>query len=152
MNISLTYPGGDTSGRLQWVAMNNISQREALDGTGYYMYALDSFGYTVIVVPPSSQRSGRGFNIVAKNVSNNPPPGSSPESAPITVTIVPKAVRTKPSDVFFDCGQDHDSFEGKYYYNCKPHASVVIDNFTLEGWLATDSPSYPNCLGTLCWE
>src|SRR5258708_29928295 len=58
MNISLTYPGGDTSGRLQWVAMNNISQREALDGTGYYMYALDSFGYTVIVVPPSSQRSG----------------------------------------------------------------------------------------------
>lgn len=155
MNISLKYPSGNTSGRLQWVAMDNFSQRQALDATGYYMHALDGFGYTVIVVPPAAQRSGPGFDIITKNISNNPPPGGGSESAPLTVTIVPKASRTKSSDVFFDCGQDHDSFEGKYYYNCKPHASVIIDNFTLEGWLdvtSSDSPSYPNCLGGLCWE
>src|SRR5947209_10847432 len=29
----------------------------------------------------------------------------------------------RPSDVFFDCGQDYDAIDGRYNWTCKPSSS-----------------------------
>src|SRR5579884_1142537 len=43
---------------------------------------------------------------------------------------------TRPSDVFFDCGQDFYAFPaGNYYWNCKPSTSLVRKDVLVAGWL-----------------
>lgn len=52
----------------------------------------------------------------------------------------PPAIR--PSDVFFDCGQDYDAIDGKYYWNCKPSSSILRKDVLVAGWL--DESPYVN--------
>lgn len=54
-------------------------------------------------------------------------------SAPVTI---------KPSDVFFDCGQDFDSITGRWRFNCKSSLSLVRKDVVVAGWLV--EPPYVN--------
>jgi len=65
------------------------------------------------------------------------------------VDVLPTPNQTKPSAVFFDCGNDFECpagpeskcvLGGKWHYNCHPGASIVTQNFTLEGWLMNRIP------------
>src|SRR2546425_772192 len=52
---------------------------------------------------------------------------------------------TRPSDVFFDCGQDGFVFPaGNYYWNCKPSASLVRKDVLVAGWLTHHDPDGPD--------
>jgi len=147
INLSLAFLSGGATGRLQNVRFDDAPGAQALDAVGSYSVVNDTFGYSIIIRPPVAQRTGTGFVITMKNTAANPPPGTGAESAPLTVSIVPKVARTRPSDVFFDCGTD---VVGQWYYNCKPGASIVLSEITLEGWLVTVKPD--SCLGDLCVE
>lgn len=144
--IVLKFRSGATSDPLEFVNRSDTARKQTLDSVGFY----EAIGNKLLIItPPLNERQGLGFDIVMTNISPNPPPGVISESKPLFITILPVENRTKPSDVFFDCGTDFAAIGGTYHYNCKPGNSVVIQNFTLEGWLVE---SYPNCLGNLCWE
>jgi hypothetical protein len=48
---------------------------------------------------------------------------------------------TRPSDIFFDCGEDYDAFDGKHYFNCHSSSHLVgrfgdpRSNVLVAGWL-----------------
>ena len=43
--------------------------------------------------------------------------------------------RTRPSDVFFDCGEDFSSITGRWHFNCQRSASLVQRDVLVAGWL-----------------
>jgi hypothetical protein len=45
-----------------------------------------------------------------------------------------------PSDLYFDCGQDHNDFRQFYYWNCKNSSSIVRKNILVAGWLYENPP------------
>jgi PASTA domain len=42
---------------------------------------------------------------------------------------------TRPSDVFFDCGQDFDAIGGRYRWNCQNSTSLIRREVLVAGWL-----------------
>lgn len=50
---------------------------------------------------------------------------------------------TRPSDVFFDCGQDFSSITGRWQFNCQPSASLVRRDVLVAGWLSRPNPADP---------
>ena len=42
---------------------------------------------------------------------------------------------TRPSDVFFDCGNDFDSVTGRWHFNCHASGSIVRRDVLVAGWL-----------------
>jgi hypothetical protein len=138
IKIILKYKDGTQSDRLQYVRVDDIPQQRSLESIGYYEVVVDSYGYSVIVVPPATERTGSGFDIIMTNIASNPPAGVNAESKALDIVILRQAAnRTKPSDVFFDCGDDFQAIDGDWHYNCKEGASIVLRNFTLEGWLVS---------------
>ena len=55
----------------------------------------------------------------------------------------PPAIR--PSDVFFDCGNDFDSVTGRWHFNCHTSTSIVRRDVLVAGWLEARNgePSAP---------
>jgi len=43
--------------------------------------------------------------------------------------------RMRPSDVFFDCGENFDSITGRWMFNCQSSASLVQRDVLVAGWL-----------------
>lgn len=42
---------------------------------------------------------------------------------------------TRPSDVYFDCGQDFDAIGGRYRWNCQNSTSLIRREVLVAGWL-----------------
>ena len=51
--------------------------------------------------------------------------------------------RVRPSEVFFDCGNDYDSIDGKHYFNCKESACIVHREVLVAGWLVNAAETGP---------
>jgi hypothetical protein len=49
--------------------------------------------------------------------------------------------RTRPSDVFFDCGQDFSSITGRWHFNCQSSTSIVQREVLAAGWLYRPNPA-----------
>jgi hypothetical protein len=51
----------------------------------------------------------------------------------------------RPSDKFFDCGDDYDAIDGRWWRNCQTSASIVQRDVLVAGWLETrgDESSAP---------
>jgi hypothetical protein len=61
--------------------------------------------------------------------------------------FVPKPLRAapsvRPSDVFFDCGQDGSNLFGSWTFNCQPSSSGVQREIVVGGWLTQGAQSPP---------
>ncbi|HEY8207621.1 MAG TPA: hypothetical protein VIG99_09080, partial [Myxococcaceae bacterium] len=145
IRVTLT-PAGGTARQLDWVGQDDIPGKQARDQTGYYEIVIDNTGYSLIMTAAPAERSGPGYSLEIVNLAADP---SLPASPPLKVGIEPRSTVAAPSSVFFDCGNDHDSADGRWHYNCKPGASIVTRQITLQGWLV--GPGH-NCLGELCVE
>ncbi len=145
MRVSLTPTGGPPR-VLAWVSREDVAGKQSLDQAGYYEIAIDNFGYNLIVTPAPAERTGPGYTIGVVNLS---PGGSPPESPAMLVAIEATATVTKPSAVFFDCGDDYDAIDGRWHWNCKNSDGIIRHDFTLQGWLTGPGA---NCLGGLCIE
>lgn len=137
-SITIKYLSDGTTAELEQVATSDLVRRQALATQGYFEIVAGAYGYSVIVVPRADQRAGAGFDIVMvnRNFAAN-------RSVPLDVHVRPRVARTLPSDVFFDCGNDYDTIEGKYYTNCKAvrshhrarhHATRLADRSSAQLW------------------
>lgn len=145
MRVSLT-PAGGAPRDLAWVSRDDVPGKQALDQAGYYEIVVDNFGYSLVVTGSPAERSGAGYAIDVVNLS---PGGSPPESPPTRVAIEARSTVTKPSAVFFDCGDDYDAIDGRWHWNCKSSDGIIGRDFALQGWLVGPGA---NCLGGLCVE
>jgi hypothetical protein len=123
--------GGQESAPLTYVQRDDVTAKQSLASTGYFEAVQDAFAYTVIVTPPLAERTGAGFDLELRNMASNPPTGVDAASAPLVVSVMPKSTEVRPSAVGFDCGLDINF----RYHNCKVGSAVVVQDFTLEGWL-----------------
>jgi hypothetical protein len=144
VNVTIKYLSDESSTPLELVERGATDRKLALDEQGFFEFVFDIYRYSVIVTPRKNERAGLGFDLVMVNQAAN-----GTQSAPLVVRVRPRVMRTLPSDVFFDCGEDFDNIEGRYHRNCKNSESIVGRNITLQGWLIHP---FRNCLGTLCVE
>lgn len=127
-------------GPLAWVRSDDLPRKQQLANTGYFETIVDGFGYSVVVTPAPSLQTSNGFNLVVTTTAGGTANQPAAESAPIIVTIRPRAARTLPSAVFFDCDASGRG-PGNWYNTCKNSSSIVARDVVLQGWLRGPSPN-----------
>jgi hypothetical protein len=128
-------------GRLAWVRSDDVPRKQQLASVGYFETIVDRFGYSVVVTPAPTLQSSNGFNLVVTTTAGGTPDNPAAESAPIITTIRPRAARTLPSAVFFDC-DDSSRGPGGWYNTCKNSGSIVARDIVLQGWLRGPAPNW----------
>jgi hypothetical protein len=121
-------------GPLPWVRSDDLPRKQQLAPTGYFETVVDGFGYSVVVKPAPSLQNSSGFNLVVSTTAGGTPANPAAESAPIIITIRPRAARTLPSAVFFDC-PGRGGLPGTWMHTCKNSSSIVLRDVVLQGWL-----------------
>ncbi len=133
------------TGPLPWVRSDDLPRKQQLTPTGYFETVVDGFGYSIVVKPAPPLQSSNGFDLVVTTTAGGTPDNPAAVSAPITVTIRPRAARTLPSAVFFDC-PGKGGLPGSWAHTCKNSSSIVLRDVVLQGWLRNPTP---NCFGFL---
>jgi hypothetical protein len=128
-------------GPLAWVRSDDLPRKQQLANTGYFEAIVDGFGYSVVVKPAPTLQNSNGFNLVVTTTAGGTPDNPAVESAPIIITIRPRAARTLPSAVFFDC-DDSGRGPGNWYNTCKNSGSIVARDVVLQGWLRGPAPNW----------
>ncbi len=150
ISIALLPVGGSASTPLAYVAREDQTGKQRLASSGFFEVVVDNAGYSLLVTPSPAARSGSGFDLSVTNSTPNPPAGTNGTSPTLMVKIRPKVARTLPSDVFFDCGESHDEWNGRWTPNCVESESIIAGNFTLQGWVIKPffncDDTMPGCL------
>lgn len=128
-------------GPLAWVRSDDLPRKQQLANTGYFETVVDGFGYSIVVTPAPTLQNSNGFNLTVSTTAGGTPQSPAAESAPIIITIRPRAARTLPSAVFFDCDESSRG-PGSWLSNCKNSGSIVLRDVVLQGWLRGPAPNW----------
>jgi hypothetical protein len=135
-----TGPGG--SSKLTWVRRDDVARKQQLASAGYIETVVDGYGYSVVLTPPSALRTATGINVALRTSQGGTPANPASYSAYISLLLKPKATRTLPSAVFFDCTEQGGGGVGSWYNTCKNSSSIVARDVVLEGWVRSPGPNW----------
>ncbi len=137
-----TGPGGSST--LTWVRRDDALRKQQLASIGYIETVVDGYGYSVILTPPSALRTATGINVALRTSQGGTPSNPAVYSPYTSLLLKPKAARTLPSAVFFDCTERGGGGVGSWWDTCKNSSSIVARDVVLEGWVRNPAP---NCFG-----